>query len=95
LGARSWLKDVSLFDPKIVVSVHAHLNHGYIDLLKEQIYERLKVVIYCGELADGVGFSRHWINQKADLFLGPFKKPVRPQRIVGCQLKKHWKSVHF
>jgi processive 1,2-diacylglycerol beta-glucosyltransferase len=88
LGARSWLKDVSLFDPKIVVSVHAHLNHGYIDLLKEQIYERLKVVIYCGELADGVGFSRHWINPKADLFLGPFQETCKAAKDRGMPIKK-------
>lgn len=88
LGARAWLNDVSLFDPEIVVSVHAHLNHGYIDLLKQHINERLKVVIYCGELADGVGFSRHWVNPEADLFLGPFKESCDAAKNRGMPVDK-------
>ena len=34
---------------------------------------QVKFVIYCAQLANGDGYSRHWINYKADLFTGPFE----------------------
>ena len=58
--------------PEVLVSVHAHLNHAYLDITK-QCFPESKFIIYCGEFADGKGFSRHWINPKADLFTGPFE----------------------
>ena len=63
------------FSPDLVLNVHAHLNHGYFQLARDAIpHKRSKFVIFCGELADGQGFSRHWINPDADLFTGPFEE---------------------
>ena len=36
LGTTSWFEEIGRFKPDIVVSVHAHLNHGYFELLKER-----------------------------------------------------------
>ena len=66
---KSFIED---FKPEVLVSVHAHLNHAYLDITK-QCFPESKFIIYCGEFADGKGFSRHWINPKADLFTGPFE----------------------
>ena len=72
LGKKKFISFLKKFKPNLIVSVHAHLNHAYLDLSKQQ-FPKCKFVIYCGELANGDGYSRHWINYKADLFTGPFE----------------------
>ncbi len=74
LGTRKWLEKLNKFQPNIIVSVHAHLNHGYLEILKENLNSSFKFIVYCGELGDSFGFSRHWINYKADCFMGPFEE---------------------
>ena len=75
LGADRFREDVRRFSPEVIVSVHAHLNHGYRDLAHQALPEKPPAfVVYCGELGDGPGFSRHWINPKIDLFAGPFEE---------------------
>ena len=73
-GAKKWLLEISDFAPDIVFSVHAHLNHGYYLLLKQQLGSSFKFMTYCGEMSDSSGFSRHWVNPNIDSFLGPFKE---------------------
>ena len=67
-------KEVTGFSPDLVISVHAHLNHGYYLLLKQQLGKSFKFMTYCGEMSDSLGFSRHWVNPNIDSFLGPFKE---------------------
>ena len=98
LGKKSWFDEIGDFKPNLVLSVHAHLNHGYYELLQDRFSNRLKFAIYCGELADGIGFSRHWINPKADIFFGPFEEtcsgaidrgmPQKKTLVVGPLLRK-------
>lgn len=98
IGAGPWLQEIKEFNPKLVLSVHAHLNHGYFDLLCDKLGNSFKFAIYCGELADSSGFSRHWINPRADCFLGPFdetckaailkKMPPNKTFTVGPLLRK-------
>ena len=58
------------FRPEVVVSTHAHLNHGYFEVLKHLLRPHApRCLIYCGELAGGYGFSRHWVNPRADGFI--------------------------
>ncbi len=71
IGKRKFHDFLVKFKPNIIVSVHAHLNHAYLEIAQTHNPD-LKFVIYCGEFADGDGFSRHWVNPKADLFTGPF-----------------------
>ena len=73
-GSAAWVQEVIHFQPDVVVSVHAHLNHGYFQILKENLPSKFKFVIYCGEMSDSLGFSRHWVNCDADYFLGPFSE---------------------
>lgn len=91
---KSFIKD---YKPEVLVSVHAHLNHAYLNITKEYFPES-KFIIYCGEFADGKGFSRHWINPKADLFTGPFqstceaaiRRGMPPSKVkVGGLLLRH------
>ena len=88
IGADPWLKEIKDFNPKLVLSVHAHLNHGYLDLLRDELGDFFKFAIYCGELADGNGFSRHWVNPMADYFLGPFDETCKAAKIRNMPVNK-------
>ena len=61
--------------PDVVLSTHAHLNHGFFQLAKESLPEKPPITVtYCGELYGSYGFSRRWVNPKADHFLGAVKE---------------------
>jgi processive 1,2-diacylglycerol beta-glucosyltransferase len=93
LGSRRFIRSVSEFAPDIVLSVHAHLNHAYRDLARQAMPDRPPAfVIYCGELADGVGFSRHWVNPEADLFAGPLEETCEAARCRGMPGKKVFRA---
>lgn len=58
------------FSPHVVVSTHAHLNHGYFEAIRQALHpEPVRCLTYCGELHGGYGFSRHWVNPQADGFI--------------------------
>ena len=79
IGSKSLLNDAKNFSPDLILSVHAHLNHGYFRLIRDSLpANKGKFVIFCGELDDGHGFSRHWVNPEADLSPVHLKKPVGP-----------------
>ena len=92
LGARGFRKTVLSFEPDVVFSVHAHLNHGYRDLAMQAMPKPPAFVIYCGELADGPGFSRHWINPAADLFVGPVEETCEAARGRGMPADRTFRS---
>ncbi|MBG30625.1 MAG: UDP-N-acetylglucosamine--LPS N-acetylglucosamine transferase [Opitutae bacterium] len=93
LGSKRYQQTVSEFAPDIVFSVHAHLNHAYCDLARKAMPARPPTfVIYCGELSDGVGFSRHWINPEADLFTGPLEETCEAARSRGMPEDKTFRA---
>jgi len=70
-GTEAYLAKLRAFRPDWVISVHAHLNHGYLELARATLGpDNVRIGTYCGELADGYGFSRHWVNLQADCFIG-------------------------
>ncbi|WOO43024.1 glycosyltransferase [Rubellicoccus peritrichatus] len=70
-GVQPFVSKLESFRPDLIISVHAHLNHGYMELARRTLGQnKVKVGTYCGELEDGYGFSRHWVNPKADIFIG-------------------------
>jgi len=71
LGKKKFLQSIRDHKPDIILSVHAHLNHAYFKLAKTW-NPAVRFVVYCGEFADGHGFSKHWVNPHTDLFTGPF-----------------------
>jgi len=71
LGAGGFRDRLRAIEPHLIVSTHAHLNHGFFDLATSLLGpSRVKCVTYCGELWGGYGFSRHWVNPKSDGFIG-------------------------
>ncbi len=56
--------------PDVVLSVHGFLNHAFFDITRQHLGPAVRCVTYCGELSGRYGFSRHWVNPAADLFIG-------------------------
>ena len=45
--------------------------------------QNVRCVTYCGELFGQYGFSRHWVNPRADLFVGAVPETVAMARTLG------------
>jgi processive 1,2-diacylglycerol beta-glucosyltransferase len=71
IGSQKYVQKISTYCPNLIVSMHAHLNHGYFELSRLP-YLKPRFAVFCGELADGYGFSRHWVNPQNDLFISPY-----------------------
>ncbi len=71
------------FHPQIVVSVHDFLNKGYFELAKEVLGQQLRCITYCLEFQGGYGFSRNWVNPKADLFWAPTEETAQQAIAMG------------
>ena len=71
LGAKKYRRVLEWLKPDVIISVHDTLNHVFFDYARRVLgRDRVKCVTYCGELSGGYGFSRHWVNPDADLFIG-------------------------
>ncbi len=71
LGAARYRKVLEARQPDVLISVHDSLNHAFFEYAREVLgHNRVKCITYCGELSGGYGFSRHWVNPSADLFIG-------------------------
>ena len=88
IGSKKFTDRCRLFNPDLIVSTHAHLNHGYFQLAKANLPKKIAFAAYCGELADGVGFSKHWVNPKNDLFISPYKEGAKAALNRGMPVAK-------
>lgn len=88
IGAQNFVRKIELYAPDLIVSTHAHLNHGYFELSRLPQHKPSRFVVFCGELADGQGFSKHWINPRNDLFVTPFKEGSFAARRRGMPPEK-------
>ncbi|WP_309398878.1 glycosyltransferase [Cerasicoccus maritimus] len=70
-GRERFAEELLRVRPDVIVSTHAHLNHGFFALAKEVLgADKVKCLTYCGELFGGYGFSKHWVNPASDGFIG-------------------------
>jgi processive 1,2-diacylglycerol beta-glucosyltransferase len=77
--------------PDVVLSTHDHLNHAFLEAARAALPERPPLCgTYCGELAGGYGFSRHWVNPRADFFIGAVDACVAEARRLGMSPEKSW-----
>ena len=91
LGAERFLKTLRRMRPNIIVSVHGSLNHGFFELVRSLFWkDHVRCATYCGELEDGYGFSRHWVNPAADLFIGAVPETCKAARRHGMPSAKTW-----
>jgi len=90
-GRHRFIERVRKVQPDLIVSTHAHLNHGFFELAKWALPGRkIKCVTYCGELSGGYGFSRHWVNPKADLFIGAVEETCDAASTFGLHDARNW-----
>ena len=91
IGGKGFQEIVREIHPSVIVSTHAHLNHGFFDLAKEVTgKDSCRFVTYCGELFDTYGFSKHWVNPEVDLFIGAVRETGRGAERIGVSQDKNW-----
>lgn len=77
--------------PDIVISTHDHLNHVFFAAARAALPEHPpRCGTYCGELAGGYGFSKHWVNPAADFFIGAVDACTEQARRLGMAEEKSW-----
>lgn len=75
--------------PQVILSTHGSLNHGFFDLARQHLgAETVRCVTYCGELFGRYGFSRHWVNPQADLFIGAVPETCAMARSLGMPAER-------
>lgn len=89
VGAEKFRAVVREHRPGAVLSVHGSLNHGFFGLARETLREAPpRCSTYCGELFGGYGFSRHWVNPRADLFVASVEECAAEARRLGMAAKR-------
>jgi processive 1,2-diacylglycerol beta-glucosyltransferase len=68
-GRSYYLRLLNEFRPDAILSVHFCLNPGYLELARKVLGPEMIWVIYCLEFSGGYGFSRFWIDRRADFHL--------------------------
>jgi processive 1,2-diacylglycerol beta-glucosyltransferase len=71
------------FQPQLIISVHAHLNHAYFSAARDFAGGPIRCLTYCGELSGGYGFSRHWVNTCADGFIAAVEECAAAAQAYG------------
>lgn len=90
-GKKRFIQVLQQVKPDIVVSVHASLNHGFFDLSRSILGKsKIRCVTYCGELFSAYGFSRHWVNPRADLFIGAVDETCHAAIQHGMSNQQAW-----
>ena len=69
LGREKFERRLRATKPDLIVSVHAHTNHAF-RVIAKKVLPEVQFVTYCGEMHGGYGFSRHWVDQGSDAFIG-------------------------
>ena len=93
LGAKRYLSVLESLRPDLIISTHAHLNHGFFALARDKLgRSKVRCITYCGELGGGYGFSRHWVNPDADLFIGAVDETVEAAIALGMPASKAWRG---
>jgi len=84
LGVRPFVEKLEDYRPDWVLSVHPHLNRGFLDLAREVLgRDRVRTGTCCTELDGGYGFSRHWVGPESDLWIGATEAACAHARALG------------
>lgn len=90
-GTQAFVEKLEQYRPDWIISVHAHLNHGYMAMARKVLGpDNVKVGTYCGEMWGGYGFSRHWVNVHSDLFIGATQQCCDAARKIGMPEAKNY-----
>lgn len=92
-GADRFIQVLDDVRPDMIVSVHGTLNHGFFELAKDFLGKgKVVCVTYCGELAGGYGFSKHWVNPDVDLFIGATNDICEAAAQMGVRKENAWEG---
>ena len=90
-GGAAFRQLVRRENPDIVLSTHDHLNHAFLDAARAAMPGRPPLCgTYCGELSGGYGFSKRWVNPRADFFIGAVDACTEAARRHGMPSEKSW-----
>ncbi len=89
LGADKFYKFLDQEKPDVIVSVHGSCNHAFFDLARKHRPD-IHCITYCGELSGGYGFSKHWVNPEADLFIGAVEDTCEQAQSLGMPAERTW-----
>lgn len=87
LGKQKFASKLKSAQPDLIISVHAHTNHAFRAVAK-RILPNVKFVTYCGEMFGGYGFSRHWVDPKADAFIGATREICEAAQQLGMPKRR-------
>lgn len=87
LGKKRFIQVLEKTRPDVIISVHAHTNHAFRAIAKRTL-PQVRFVTYCGEMFGGYGYSRHWVDPKADAFIGATKEICTAAEKLGMPAKK-------
>lgn len=91
LGKKKFSEVLKKEKPNVIVSVHGSLNHGFFEMAREVLgKDKVACVTYCGELFGGYGFSKHWVNPQADLFIGATEETRKAAVRLGMPRTRAW-----
>ena len=90
VGRETFASALRAAAPDAVISVHGSLNHGFFEVVREVLGPRVPRITYCGELFGGYGFSKNWVNPKADLFIGAVPEICDAARALGMPESRIW-----
>jgi processive 1,2-diacylglycerol beta-glucosyltransferase len=68
LGRDYYVRLLERTRPDAILSVMDCLNRGYFEVAKDVLGPGVKCATYATEFAGGYGFSRNWVNPRADYF---------------------------
>jgi processive 1,2-diacylglycerol beta-glucosyltransferase len=91
MGRQAFQEVLLEYRPDLLLSVHAHLNHGFFEIARETL-PGVRCATYCGELFGRYGFSRLWVNPKADLFIGAASETCEAARGLGMPEARNWEG---
>ena len=89
LGMQPFVEKLEDYRPDWVLSVHPHLNRGFLDLAREVLGPgRVRTGTYCTELDGGYGFSRHWVGPECDAWIGATEPACARARSLGMPAER-------
>ena len=89
LGTRPYVEKLLDYRPDWVLSVHPHLNRGFLELAREVLgHRRVRIGTCCTELDGGYGFSRHWVNPASDAWIGATAPACAQARALGMPAER-------
>ena len=89
LGVRPFVEKLEDYRPDWVLSVHPHLNRGFLDLVRDVLgSKRVRTGTCCTELDGGYGFSRQWVNPAIDAWIGATDPACAHARSLGMPAER-------